>query len=107
MKKLMIMAAMVAMAFTANAQDVKKDISVEQMKAQGKTEAVATKKVVKQRDAATLKAEPEKAIQRKEVKVEKKEAGATDKKLAPATRRNAPVKPVEPKSQDITKELEK
>lgn len=99
---------MVAMAFTANAQDVKKDISVEQMKVQGKTESVApNKKVVKQREASTLKAEPQKAIQRKEVKVEKQEAGATDKKITPARKRVAPLKPVEPKSQDITKELEK
>lgn len=107
-----VMAAAFAFSTEANAQEVKvvkKDVTGEVVKPSGVKAEVApqSKKAVKQREAATLKAEPTKAIQRKEVTAEKKVEGTAEKKMAPARQRITPLKPVEPKSQDITKELEK
>ena len=113
MKKLMmiaVMAAAFAFSTEANAQEVKvmkKDVTGEVVKPSGVKAEVApqSKKVVKQREAATLTAEPQKAIQRKEVATDKKLEGTNEKKVVPVRKRMTPTKPVEPKSQDISKEL--
>ena len=115
MKKLLMTAALMVAAFAfsteANAQDVKKevvkkDIRVEKKIDQASKAEVApqARKVAKFREAPAT-AEPQKMdIQKKDATLEKKEAPAAEKKLAPA-KRIAPVKPVEPKIQDVEKEL--